>query len=123
MPADTGFVVLCESMTNLLGDPSWKILYASTALSSGICRRTRIHVRVDSGDAHGSRWLDHFHQCVDDGFLHVLRAAFRPIPMALEADTIDGGVDPPRAGAEDCLYLIWDGRGVLMDLRPHSRTP
>jgi hypothetical protein len=32
--------------------------------------------------------------------------------MALEADTIDGRVDPSRAGAEDFLDLIWDRRGA-----------
>jgi len=32
--------------------------------------------------------------------------------MALEADTIDGRVDPPKAGAETFSILIWDRRGA-----------
>src|ERR1700733_11521389 len=72
------------------------------------CRSTRIQVGVDAGDAHGPGWLDYFHQRVDDGFLHVLGTAVRPVAVALEADTIHRCANPTRAGAEKFFSLIGD---------------
>src|SRR3978361_680981 len=69
------------------------------ARAVGIVRCAWVHVGIDAWDAHMAGGLDDLHEQVEDGFLLILGAAFRPVAMALEADTVDGTGDPARAPA------------------------
>src|ERR1700716_2001202 len=76
------------------------------ALAVGIVRCAWVHVGIDAWDAHMAGGLDDLHERVEAASLLILGGAFRPGAVALEADPVDGPVDPALATAENLFDLI-----------------
>jgi hypothetical protein len=85
---------------------------SNLALLVELGRRTGILIGVDAGDANSAGGLDHLHERVDYGFFLVRGDVLWSIAVTLEADAIDGGVDPTLTGTENSFDLIGYGRAA-----------